>query len=40
MSHTVLEAFAKTHPFNWEDIDEQLIDKYVQYQEELGYMQK
>lgn len=40
VSQTVLEAFAKAHPFNWEDIDEQLIDKYVQYQEELGYMKK
>lgn len=40
VSQTVLEAFAKTHPFNWEDIDEQLIDKYVQNQEELGYMKK
>lgn len=40
VSLTVLEAFAKTHPFNWDDIDEQLIDKYVQYQEGLGYMKK
>ena len=40
MSLTVLETFAKLHPFNWEDIDEQLIDKYVQYQEEQGYMKK
>lgn len=40
VSFTVLEAFAKLHPFNWENIDEQLIDKYVQYQEEQGYMKK
>lgn len=40
VSLTVLETFAETHPFDWDDIDEHLVNKYVQYQEELGYMKK
>ncbi len=40
VSLTVLESFSKRHPFNWDDIDEQLIDEYVQFQESQGYMKK
>lgn len=40
VSLTVLETFARTHPFDWDDIDEYLINRYVQYQEKLGYMKK
>lgn len=36
----ILENFVKLHPFEWEDINERLIDEFVLYMEEYGYMKK
>ena len=36
----VLEQFVKHHPFDWEDLNENLIDKFVLYLENYGYMKK
>lgn len=36
----ILETFAKQHPFDWEDINERLIDEFVLYMENYGYMKK
>lgn len=36
----ILETFVKLHPFEWEDINERLIDEFVLYMEEYGYMKK
>lgn len=36
----ILETFIKQHPFDWEDINEQLIDEFVLYMENYGYMKK
>ena len=36
----VLEAFMKEHPFSWSDIDDRLIDDFVLYMENYGYMKK
>lgn len=35
-----LEKFTKQHPFDWEDINERLIDEFVLYMERCGYMKK
>ena len=36
----ILETFIKQHPFDWEDINERLIDEFVLYMENYGYMKK
>lgn len=36
----ILETFVREHPFDWEDIDERLIDEFVLYMENYGYMKK
>ena len=36
----ILETFIKQHPFDWEDINERLIDEFVLYTENYGYMKK
>lgn len=36
----ILETFIKQHPFDWEDINERLIDEFVLYMENCGYMKK
>lgn len=36
----ILEIFIKQHPFDWEDINERLIDEFVLYMENYGYMKK
>ena len=36
----ILETFIKQHPFDWEDINERLIDAFVLYMENYGYMKK
>ena len=36
----ILETFIKQHPFDWEDINERLIDELVLYMENYGYMKK
>lgn len=36
----VLESFMKQHPFTWTDIDDRLIDEFVLYMENYGYMKK
>ena len=36
----ILETFIKQYPFDWEDINERLIDEFVLYMENYGYMKK
>lgn len=36
----ILETFVKQRPFDWEDINERLIDEFVLYMENYGYMKK
>lgn len=36
----ILETFVKERPFDWEDINERLIDEFVLYMENYGYMKK
>lgn len=36
----ILESFCKEHPFEWNDINERLIDEFVLYMERYGYMKK
>lgn len=36
----ILETFVKQRPFDWEEIDERLIDEFVLYMEKYGYMKK
>lgn len=36
----ILETFVKQRHFEWEDIDERLIDEFVLYMENYGYMKK
>ena len=36
----ILESFSKDHPFEWDGINERLIDEFVLYMERYGYMKK
>lgn len=36
----ILESFCKEHLFEWNDINERLIDEFVLYMERYGYMKK
>ena len=36
----ILETFIKQHPFDWQDSNERLIDEFVLYMENYGYMKK
>ena len=36
----ILESFCKEHPFEWNDINERMIDEFVLYMERYGYMKK